>query len=440
MPSLLRCLPRYSGDLANLPELYLPIGDARTMSESPADVLSGLVRADGGKIILLVIDGLGGLPQSRLEDEGDLPRTELERAQIPNLDALARRSSVGRVQILPTGLTPGSGPGHLSLFGYDPMKIEFGRGVLEALGSDYPLASDEVAARGNFCTVDSSGRVSDRRAGRPSDAESRVLCERLEQKVALSGAKVRVLPGKQHRFTLIVQASGLGAGVNDNDPQVEGKERLRFEGRDEPSRRLATLVTEFSRQAGEILADQGSANGVLLRGFSGLPDLPDYRSKYGLRAASIAIYPMYRGVASLVGMNPLAPGADLDAQIDAAREAWNDYDFFFLHTKATDQAGHSGEFDAKIEALEEIDRSIPRLTELGADVVMITGDHSTPCVHKEHSWHPVPLILSSDRCLPVEGVTFSERGVLGGDLGTFPAHELMTLALAHAGRLDKYGA
>lgn len=404
------------------------------MSLPSSDPVRDLLRPSGGKIVLLVIDGLGGLPDPATG------RTEMESARIPNLDALARESSVGRLRILPTGLTPGSGPGHLSLFGYDPLQIDFGRGVLEALGSDYPLGPNEIAARGNYCTVDAEGRVTDRRAGRPNDAESRALCERLEQRLRVPDVEIRVLPGKQHRFTLVVRGEGLGAYVNDNDPQVEGKPRLPFVGQDDASVRTAKVMTEIASQAGEVLADQERANGVLLRGFSGLPDIAPYSERYRLRAACVAIYPMYRGVARLVGMDALDPGQDLAAQIDAVRARWDDYDFFFIHTKATDQAGHSGDFSAKIDALEAIDRDIPALRSLGADVLMITGDHSTPCVHQEHSWHPVPVILSSRLCIPVSEVTFDERGVLRGDLGTIPGHELMTLALAHAGRLDKFGA
>ncbi|MCA8960231.1 MAG: 2,3-bisphosphoglycerate-independent phosphoglycerate mutase [Planctomycetes bacterium] len=394
-----------------------------------------LIRPSGGKIVLLVIDGLGGLPDP---EKGS---TELEAASLPNLDGWARESSVGRVSLLPPGLTPGSGPGHLALFGYDPMTIDFGRGVLEALGSNHPLATDEVAARGNFCSMDARGIVTDRRAGRPTDEENRRLCQQLTEQVSLgSDASFLLLPGKQHRFTLVLKGEGLGHAVNDNDPQVEGKASLPFVGRDEASRRTAGLATQFLEAVRDALADHESANGVLLRGFSSRPDLETFGERYGLRAAAIAIYPMYGGVARLVGMEVQPPGRSLSDQIGVARERWEDFDFFFIHTKQPDQAGHSGDFDAKVAALEEIDRAIPELRGLGADVSIVTGDHSTPTVHLEHSWHAVPTLIHSNRTLPIPDMTFDERAVLRGDLGTFPAQALMTLALAHAGRLDKFGA
>ncbi|MEM7263559.1 MAG: phosphoglycerate mutase, partial [Planctomycetota bacterium] len=318
--------------------------------------------------------------------------------------------------------------------------IDFGRGVLEALGSNYPLGAGELAARGNFCTLDPEGVVTDRRADRPSDEECQRLCTLLEANLSVDGVQCQFLPGKQHRFTLILQGEGLGAHLNDNDPQVEGKKTLPFEGRNPESERTAARVTEIFDQARTLLAEESQATGVLLRGFSARPDLDTFDVRYGLRAAAIAIYPMYSGVARLVGMEVLDPGKDLDAQIAVAKEHWDDYDFFFIHTKATDQAGHSGDFDAKVEALEEIDRSIPALRDLGAAVTVITGDHSTPSVHLEHSWHSVPTLIESGLTIPVPEVTFNERGVLKGDLGTFSAQDLLPLCLAHAGRLDKFGA
>jgi len=393
-----------------------------------------IIRGEGGKIALLVIDGLGGLPH---RERG---LTELEEAHLPNLDDLARRSSLGRVRLLPAGLTPGSGPGHLSLFGYDPLELEFGRGLLEALGSDYPLRVGEVAARGNFCTLDASGVVVDRRAGRPSTEECRRLVGALEKGVSLAGAKLTLLPGKEHRFTAVLGPSGLGARVNDNDPQVEGKRPIEFRGEDAASERTAALANDLFAQARKVLAAERGANGVLLRGFSTRPEVETYDERYRLRAAALAIYPMYRGVARLAGMTVEDAGKDLADQIRRAKELAERYDFIFIHTKAADTAGHSGDFAAKIAALEEIDAHIPALEAIGFDALAITGDHSTPCVHREHSWHPVPLLIRSERSIPVEGTTFDERGVLRGDLGTIRGPELLPLLLAHAGRLDKFGA
>ena len=399
-----------------------------------------IVRCEGGKIALLVIDGLGGLPVHGVGDAADDGRTELERANLPNLDSLARRSSVGRVQLLPTGLTPGSGPGHLSLFGYDPVELEFGRGLLEALGSDYPLSGGEVAARGNFCSLNDAGEVTDRRAGRPPSDECKRLCEKLAAEVRLEGATLTLLPGKEHRFTAVFGAPGLGARVNDNDPQIEGRAPLLFRGEDDTSAHTAELANAFFEQARDILQREAPANGVLLRGFSTRPSLDPFIEKFRLNAVGIAVYPMYRGAGRLVGMEIAEPGVDLTEQLQVAESMLDRYDFFFIHTKGADTAGHSGDAAKKIQALEEVDRHIPALEKLGFDCIAITGDHSTPTMRKEHSWHPVPLIVHSKFAIPVSEVSFDERGVLKGDLGTIRGPELMPLLLAHADRLDKYGA
>jgi len=304
-----------------------------------------LVRDRGGSIGLFVLDGLGGLPHA------DGGKTELEAANTPQLDALAKISSLGRIQLLPPGITPGSGPGHMSLFGHDPMQLEFGRGLLEALGSDYPLATGEIAARGNFCSIDEKGLVSDRRAGRPSDEECHRICELLMAQISLDGVQVRLLAGKQHRFTWVITGDALGAAVNDNDPQVTGREPLPLKGRGASSERTALLATEWIRRAREVLATEQVANGVLLRGFSSRPDVPTFEQLYNLRSGAIAIYPMYRGVAKLVGMDSLDAGNDLKEQAESLSRAVSDgYDFLFVHHKDTDTAGHSGDFDAKVAA------------------------------------------------------------------------------------------
>ena len=394
-----------------------------------------LVRSEGGRIGLFVLDGLGGLPHP---DHGT---TELEAAQTPHLDELAANSSLGRIQLLPPGLTPGSGPGHLSLFGHDPMQLEFGRGLLEALGSGYPLAPGEIAARGNFCTLDDAGLVTDRRAGRPADAECQRLCQMLSEQVTVDGAQVQLLPGKEHRFTWVLTGDGLGAGVNDNDPQVTGRAPVAFTGRDDASERTATLASQWLQQATGVLKDESVANSALLRGFSTRPEVATFEQLYRLKSGAIAIYPMYRGVAQLVGMESLDAGnslADQAAAVTAAVD--NGFDFIFVHHKDTDTAGHSGDFDAKVAAIEAFDAVLPSFLAAGLDVIAITGDHATPTSMKEHSWHPVPLLVHSERVLPVAGVPFHDRGCLYGDIGTIRGPELMPLLLAHADRLDKYGA
>ncbi len=394
-----------------------------------------LIRTGGERIGLFVLDGLGGLPHP---DHGN---TELEAATTPNLDALAARSSLGRVQLLPPGITPGSGPGHLSLFGIDPLELEFGRGLLEALGSDYSLEPGQIAARGNFCTVDGSGLVQDRRAGRPTDEECRRLCELLTEKVSIDAVTVELIPGKQHRFTWIITAVDLGAKVNDNDPQVTGKAPLPFQGQNPPSETTAVIATKWLTKAQQCLADESVANGVLLRGFSTRPHVPGFAERFHLHAAALAVYPMYRGVARLVGMQPRDAGQGLSDQIEAAKAAIaEDFDFLFVHHKDTDTAGHSGDFAAKVAAIEAFDQALPGFLESGLDVIAITGDHSTPTSMEEHSWHPVPLLIHSKRALPIENLRFTERDCLRGEIGLIAGFELMQLLMAHADRLDKYGA
>ncbi len=385
------------------------------------------------KIIMLVADGLGGLP---MKADG---LTELETAQTPNLDALARRGvQGGSIPVLP-GISPGSGPGHLGLFGYDPLQYQIGRGALEATGIGFELQPGDVAARGNFCTLDTAGLISDRRAGRISSEESAPLAERLNQ-VRIPGVEVLSFPVKEHRFVVVFRGSGLVGDVDDTDPQMTGAAPLAPQARNSQSQKMAEVAADFVRQATLLLADQTKANGVTLRGFAAKPDLPTYREVYGLRAAAIAVYPMYKGLARLVGMEIVGQAKTLKEQIECLEQQWQNYDFFFIHFKYTDSTGEDGNFDAKVKRIEELDAIIPRINALQPDVLIVTGDHSTPAFLKSHSWHPVPTLLVSNCCRPDRSSGFSESASRIGGLGQFEAKHLMTLALANAGRLGKFGA
>jgi 2,3-bisphosphoglycerate-independent phosphoglycerate mutase len=392
------------------------------------DLIRELAEKNSTKIVMLVADGLGGLP---LEPGG---RTELETARTPNLDRLAARGTSGAsVPVLP-GITPGSGPGHLGLFGYDPLEFKIGRGALEATGIGFELGPDDVAARGNFCTLDAAGLISDRRAGRIPSEESFKVVERLQ------GVKTFVKPVKEHRFVVVFRGPGLDGGVADTDPQATGVAPLDPQPVTPAARRTAEVAKEFVRQARAILADEKKANGMVLRGFAAKPALPTYADLYGLKAAAIAVYPMYKGLARLVGMTLVGNAQSLDEQIAELQKAWNDYDFFFLHFKYTDSTGEDGAFADKVKRIEELDAAIPRIEGLKPDVLIVTGDHSTPSRLKSHSWHPVPTLLVADTCRP-DGLTkFSERDCLRGGFGIFPAKHLMLLAMAHALRFGKYGA
>jgi len=390
------------------------------------------------KIVMLVADGLGGLP---LEPGG---MTELETARTPNLDALARRGISGLSIPVKPGITPGSGPGHLALFGYDPLKYLIGRGALEATGIGFELGPNDVAARCNFCTLDAAGHIIDRRAGRIDSQQSAPLAIRLRQ-VRIPGVEIFVEPVKEHRFVVVFRAAGLGGNVLDTDPQATGVPPLRPVATDEASRRTAEIADEFIRQATKLLAGEKKANGLTMRGFCARPNLPSYEEVYGLRAAAIAVYPMYKGLARLVGMEIVgkSPGISaqtLDEQLAVLEQNWASYDFFFIHFKYTDSTGEDGNFAAKVQRIEELDKAMPRVTALNPDVLIVTGDHSTPSFLRSHSWHGVPTLLVSNCCRYDGCQEFNERNCLRGGLGQFEAKHLMTLALANAGRLAKFGA
>ena len=385
------------------------------------------------KIMLFVIDGLGGLPHP------ETGRTELESARTPNLDALAKESVCGFTLPVAPGVTPGSGPGHTALFGYDPLKYSIGRGVLEAAGIDFDLRPQDVAARGNFCTVDGKGLVSDRRAGRITSGICVELCEEL-RKVRLEGVELFVEPVREYRFVLVLRGGGLSDAVADTDPQREGAEPLAARATVAAGEATARLVNRFVEEAKRNLADKSPANMLLLRGFARRPDWPSMAEVFKLRPAAVAHYPMYRGLAKLVGMEALPTGPALDDAMATVRENWRRFDYFFVHYKYTDTAGEDGDFDRKVAKLEDADAAISSLLALKPDVLMVTGDHSTPAVLAAHSWHPVPFLMRAPWTRADGCDAFNEVALQKGSLGTFPAVEALPLAMAHAGRLTKYGA
>lgn len=397
------------------------------------DLTRSLHVKNSTKIVMLVADGLGGLP---LEPGG---KTELETANTPNLDALATRGVCGLSIPVQLGITPGSGPGHLGLFGYDPLKYQIGRGALEATGIGFELGPRDVAARGNFCTIDKQGKISDRRAGRISSDESAPLAIRLRD-VKIPGVEVFVEPVKEHRFVVVFRGDGLGGEVHDTDPQATGVPPLAPVAANAHSQRTAEVAAEFIRQAGALLAEEKKANCLTLRGFSPRPHLPTYEEVYGLKAGAIAVYPMYKGLARLVGMQVLGKPQSLTDEVEQLKQSYGAFDFFFLHYKYTDSSGEDGAFEAKVKRIEEFDAAVKNVAALNPDVLIVTGDHSTPSLLKSHSWHPVPTLLVSKFCRTDECEKFGERDCLRGGLGQFEAKHLMTLALANAERLGKFGA
>ena len=395
--------------------------------------LPALVRETPSKIVLLLIDGLGGIPHPASG------KTELESARKPNLDALAGKSTLGLLQPVGPGITPGSAPGHFGLFGYDPLKYDVGRGVLEALGIDFEPLPGDVAARGNFCTLDERGNIRDRRAGRLSNEECARLCQKLST-IALEGVQLFVQPVKEHRFVVVFRGSGLQSELSDSDPQKEGLAPVEVKPLAPGARATARLANRFIAEARALLRGEKTANMVLLRGFSRVPSLPSMSELFRLRPAAIASYPMYRGLAMLVGMTVLPTGPGLAYSLDTLAQNWARHDFFFVHVKEADAAGEDGDFDGKVRVIEEVDGQLPRILDLKPDVLVVTGDHSTPALLKGHSWHPVPFLLYSSTCRPDGIAEFGERACGRGAMGVIPSLYVLPLALAHAGKLVKYGA
>ncbi len=397
------------------------------------ELMKNLAQPSPSKIILLVLDGLGGLPGP------DMGKTELETADTPNLNRLAEKGTTGLIDIVSPGITPGSAAGHLSLFGYSPLRFTIGRGALEAVGVDFDLEPGDVAARGNFCTTDRDGLVTDRRAGRIPNEKCTKLC-RLLDGMTIENTRLFVRPVREHRFIVVFRGDGLNPGVSDSDPQQLGVTPKVVTSLQPEAAKTASIANKFIAQAKSILAEQHPANMLLLRGFSERPGFPAMGEVYRLKPAAIAVYPMYRGLARLVGMEILDSGTSLEDEMKTLKENYSAYDFFFLHVKGTDSAGEDGDFERKVRVIEELDRALPVLIDAGPDVMIVSGDHSTPAILKGHSWHPVPVLLHSRWCRPDRASEFAESACASGGLGRFPATQIMPLAMAHALKLTKFGA
>jgi 2,3-bisphosphoglycerate-independent phosphoglycerate mutase len=397
------------------------------------DLVKELSIVTPSKIVMLVLDGLGGVPDSRTV------RTELESARLPNLDALAAGGICGLSDPVAPGITPGSGPGHLALFGYDPVACNIGRGVLEAVGIDVELSPGDVAARGNFCTVDARGVITDRRAGRISNEKCAELCKLLDN-MTIGDIMIRVYPVREHRFVTVFRGAGLAAAVSESDPSRVGAAPLAITALDAESRKMAETARQFAARAQEILASHHPANMLLLRGFAKKPHFATMQEIYKLNPLAIAAYPMYRGLARLVGMQVAPAATTLDDEIRILQQNYTAYDFFFVHVKGTDTSGEDGDFGRKVKVLEQIDAVIPAVTALKPDVLVVTGDHSTPAALRGHSWHPVPVLISARYCRGDAVTNFSETAFLAGGLGRIPATQIMPLAMANALKLTKFGA
>jgi 2,3-bisphosphoglycerate-independent phosphoglycerate mutase len=401
------------------------------------EVLKTLIHKNDTKIIYVIMDGLGGLPR---EIGG---KTELETAQTPMMDKIAKEGVSGQLDPIGPGMTPGSGPAHLALFGYDPIADNVGRGILSALGVDFPVTGRDVCARLNFCTIDASGKVTDRRAGRIATEVNQHICEILQKSITLSdGIEFFIKTEAEHRALLVIRGDRLGGHINDTDPQQTGVPALEAQGLDADSKRTATYVNEFLAKAKTALKEEDKANFILARGFAKHEPLTTMEEKYGLRCAAIAQYPMYRGLARLVGMDVLPVPPDFDTMFSQLRQNYTNYDFFYIHFKKTDSYGEDGNFDAKVKVIESVDEWLKKMVTVNPDVLVITGDHSTPSVMKSHSWHPVPVVMHSRNLLirPDSACEFGEKSCTIGGLGRMPMHNMILEALAAAGRLQKFGA
>ena len=389
---------------------------------------------NGSKIVLLVMDGLGGLP---LEPGGP---TELEAAHTPNMDALTARSTLGLSEVVAPAFSPGSGPGHIALFGYDPFEYLIGRGVLEALGIGFKLTHQDVAIRANFCTVDQDGRITDRRAGRISTEECAKRVEILRQ-IQIPGVEIFVEPVKEYRFVIVLRGEGLVGHIPDNDPQLTGVTALPIQAEDAASEKTAAILRQWWAEANKLLAAHPPANSCLLRGISNDPGVPRFPEVFKMRSAAVAVYPMYKGVSRLVGMDVIEHDGETPAQeFEVVKKLWNDYDFFFVHIKKTDSYGEDGKFNERVHVIETVDEALPILLDLKPDVLVITGDHSTPAKMKRHTWHKVPVLIAADSARFGKPSKFGESACLTGTLGSIHHVDILPLALAHAERLGKYGA
>lgn len=398
----------------------------------PLEEIKEISVKSASKIVMLIIDGLGGLPDAA-------GQTELEIARTPYLNELAEKSICGLIDPVSTGITPGSGPGHLALFGYDPLKFIIGRGVLEALGIGFDLTKNDVAARGNFCTVDDTGLIKDRRAGRITTEKCTELCKLLGE-IKLEGIKLFVWPVKEHRFMVVLRANGLSPEIRDTDPQQLGVAPNPAVAEEPKSKKTANIVNIFIDKARKVLSGQHPANMILLRGFSKLPKIPDMNEIYKLTPAAIAVYPMYKGLAKLIGMEIFSVDGGIREELKILADCFDKHDFFYVHVKHADSAGEDGDFSRKVKVIEEVDSALPQLLVLKPDVIVITGDHSTPAMLKMHSWHPVPVMLYSKWCRPDHVMEFSESACISGGLGRLHSTDIMPLAMANALKLTKFGA
>lgn len=386
------------------------------------------------KMIMIILDGLGGLPVKG--------KTELESAKTPNLDDLASNSELGLTHPISIGVTPGSGPAHLSLFGYDPLKYTIGRGILEALGVDVKVGAKDFAIRGNFATQ-KNNIIIDRRAGRITNEKNREIISYLKKRIKkIDDIKISLFSGEEHRFVLRLSGNDLSENVTDADPEEIGKPMLYSMAKSKKAEKTAKILNKFIDRLTKELKDFYPVNTCLLRGIAKYPDIPHMSKLFKLKPAAIAVYPMYKGLAQLVGMEILETQKSIKDEINTLEKNYNNYNFFFIHVKKTDSYGEDGDFEKKIKIIEEFDALLPQILKLNPDTLVITGDHSTPSILKSHSWHPNPFLIKAkyQRKNSETATKFSETSCAKGILGQFNSTDILPLMMANSMKFRKYGA
>ncbi len=404
------------------------------MEDLYGNTIQSLAEKNENRIVLLVLDGVG-------DCSNDGKGTALQIAATPNMDKLAGKSALGLAHPVAPAITPGSGPGHLGLFGYDPLIYKVGRGVLSANGIGFELQQGDVAARLNFCTLDDNGNVSDRRAGRISTEKNEELVKKIKEKLEPpNGIDIFMETVAEHRTLLVLRGKDLTDNLGDTDPQETGVPPLAPDRKPYGSSRTADIVKNLLDQIKEILDDEEKANFLLTRGFAQQPEWPSFAERYQVKPAAVAGYPMYKGISRLLGIEIFSEAKEAEQICKDVVRALQDHTFVFGHYKYTDKTGEDGDLDEKVKVIEDMDKALPDLIGADPDVLIITGDHSTPPSLESHSWHPVPVLMKAPYLRGDSGDQFDEVSCRNGELGTFYARELMPLALAHSGKLQKYGA
>ena len=399
-------------------------------------------------VILLIMDGLGDRPNEIFDN-----KTALQYSYKPNMDFLAEHGVTGLMSPVSYGIRSGSDTSHLSILGYRPEDYYTGRGPFEAMGLGIDLKPGDIAFRANYASV-VNDMVVDRRAGRIRDTND--LSKKLETEI--NGIKIIMKSGVEHRAALVLRGDNLSDKVSDTDPHGVNSKPLNTSPLDDNAKFTASIINKFLERSRKILNEHKinkdlisngklPANEILLRGAGKVPELPDFNIKYNLRAACISGTPLIRGIAKLAGFDII----DVDGMngridtnykniINSAMESLNKYNFILINIKGADIGGHDKKPEIKKYAIEETDRALkPFKDVLNNTLIVITGDHSTPCSYGDHSGDPVPILFSTDGIINDDVKKFDELSVSHGYY-KIKSNDIMPLILSYSDRSEKYGA